>query len=279
MLGKLSSAFTSLGQSPTSSPSPATHYDGARVKTYAGIGSDLAEAGVPVSLADCAVCDAPCHESTETSGHVVVAGMPWDGKPYSKYVEDKYGNLPEWSDAIETDWESDLAGSAQGGRGRVVVVSTGKSDWERDHYVRRKKNKNLWRSADVQDDKSTLSHHLHKCLSDKSAPKGSESTSPLPYISSRADSLIPSIYSSSLISQSNDPDDQTVLVFPDWKVVHEVENSMPGAEELWRGALEWSAGRAGKKSDNPEGIGRRRSWTMPYRAVILLCTLRLVTAN
>jgi hypothetical protein len=73
------------------------------------------------------------------------------------------------------------------------------------------------------------------------------------------------------VSQSTDPSDQSVLVFPDWKVVHEVENSMPGAKELFDGALDWTAGRGGKLSKNPESLGRRRSWTLPYRAVVLLC--------
>lgn len=135
MLGKLSSAFSSLASSRAPSPPPATHYSESRAKAYARLGSELENAGVPVSHADCAACDEPCQDSTETSGHVLETGKPWDGKPYSEYVEEKYGDLPAWSDAIETDWETDLAGSAQGGRGRVVVVSTGKSDWERDHYV------------------------------------------------------------------------------------------------------------------------------------------------
>ncbi len=48
---------------------------------------------------------------------------------------DRYGDLGSLPEGFETDWESELAGSAQGGKGRIVAVSTGKSDWERDHTV------------------------------------------------------------------------------------------------------------------------------------------------
>jgi hypothetical protein len=104
-------------------------------------------------------------------------------------------------------------------------------------------------------------------------PKAPETPEAPAFIASRVQSLLPSIYSSSLISQSTDPTDQSVLVFPDWKVVHEVENSSPGAKELWDGSLDWTAGRGGKLTEHPDSVGRRRSWTLPYRAVVLLCEL------
>jgi hypothetical protein len=83
---------------------------------------------------------------------------------------------------------------------------------------------------------------------------------------------LPSLYSSSLITQSDDPEDQTVLVFPDWKVCLEVENSPKGAAALYKGALDGNLGRAGSASVDPKGIERIQSWILPYRAVILLCT-------
>jgi hypothetical protein len=112
---------------------------------------------------------------------------------------------------------------------------------------------------------------LNNYISSQPVPKAPELAPTPSYIASRVETLLPSIYSSSLVSQSTDPSDQSVLVFPDWKVVHEVENSMPGAKELFDGTLDTSAGRGGKLSENPESVGRRRSWTLPYRAVVLLC--------
>lgn len=142
MFKQLTSALSSLNTSRDTtpplapSPSPPTHHSHIRAEQYAQLANDLQQAGVPVSLADCAVCEHPCSSDEEQgTGLVAEAGGPWSGKSYHKYVEDAYGNLGDWPESIETDWDSDLAGSSQGGRGRVVVVSTGKSDWERDHYV------------------------------------------------------------------------------------------------------------------------------------------------
>ncbi len=82
----------------------------------------------------------------------------------------------------------------------------------------------------------------------------------------------PALYSSSMVSQSDDPTDQMALVFPDWKVCLEVENSPEGAKALWDGALSGTLGRAGRLLQNEgEGVERRRSWVLPYRAIVLLC--------
>jgi hypothetical protein len=136
MLGRLTSAFSSLNPSRAPSPPPSTHNAEARARQYANLADALRQVDVPVSSADCAACETPCaSDANQSASQVVESGGPWTGKPYSEYVEDRYGQLNAWPDSIETDWETDLPGSAQGGRGRVVVVSTGKSDWERDHYV------------------------------------------------------------------------------------------------------------------------------------------------
>lgn len=143
MLGKLSSAFSSLNPSRhTSPPPPPTHDSVLRAKEYALLADKLHSVGVPVSTIDCAACDLPCPTSASdniddgsSAGKIIEVGRPWDGKTYAQYVEDKYGDLGSWPDSIDTDWDSDLAGSAQGGRGRIAIVSTGKSDWDRDHYV------------------------------------------------------------------------------------------------------------------------------------------------
>lgn len=62
-----------------------------------------------------------------------------------------------------------------------------------------------------------------------------------------------------------------MLVFPDWKVVHDVENTSEGAKALFDGALTGTLGRAGRAFKDEGGTERRRSWVLPYRAVVLLC--------
>lgn len=274
MLGKLTSALSSLHNSrDITPPPPPTHDSTIRAKQYAQLAKTLHGVSVPVSLADCSTCEQPCPSEQSSSGaQVLEFGSPWDGRDYPTYVQQKYGFLGEWPESIDTDWDSDLAGSSQGGRGRIAIVSTGTSDWERDHYVGRDSLRTDHpKTYYQQDDKSLLSHHLNKQIMSKSAPSDQKDTPVLPCVSRRSDCVPPSIYSSSLISQSTDPADQTLLVFPDWKVVHELENSSEGAKEIWDGLLTPGVGRSGQKSQRPDTVGRRRSWTLPYRAIILLC--------
>lgn len=139
--------------------------------------------------------------------------------------------------------------------------------------------------ADEQDDKSILSHHLNNQLSAQDQSKPPVDSSPVTYIAARTELAPPSVYSSSLISQSTDPADQSLLVFPDWKIIHELENSPAGAQEIWDGLLAPGIGRSGRKSQQIATVGRRRSWTLPYRALILLCKshysriLQIIHAN
>lgn len=86
----------------------------------------------------------------------------------------------------------------------------------------------------------------------------------------------PALYSSSLVSQSDNCKDQTVLVFPDWKVVSDVENSRAGAKALYDTELGSTVGRAGltlSSGGGGDGVFRKRSHVMPYRAIVLLCEL------
>ena len=128
MFRKISSAVVSLASSPAPQL-PSSHHAPSRAEAYVDLASRLSAADVPVDNSDCMTCDHPCPPGSE--GPEVI----WGGKSYEEYVLDRYGDLGELPEGFDTDWESELAGSAQGGRGRVVVVSTGKSDWERDHTV------------------------------------------------------------------------------------------------------------------------------------------------
>lgn len=67
-----------------------------------------------------------------------------------------------------------------------------------------------------------------------------------------------SLFSSSLISQSADEDKESVMIFPEWKVICEVPNSSSGAHDVFAGL---------NRQTN-----ELKSWTLPYRAVVLLCS-------
>lgn len=135
MFSKLSSAVSSLKSSPAPQLTP-DHNSQARGESYTSLANDLSSFGVPVSHSDCAKCDTPCPPSNGVDGTTSVEiGSIWDGKTYTEYVEEKYGDLGELPIGFDCDWESELTGSAKGGRGRICVISTGRSDWSRDHYV------------------------------------------------------------------------------------------------------------------------------------------------
>lgn len=131
MFGKLSSAISSF----TSGSLPPDHHAPEREKANAALAQKLAEADVPVSESDCISCGLPCPAGASTESGAGTIVEAYSGKPYEEYVEEKYGEIEGLPEGFEQDWDTDLAGSANGGKGRVVVISTGKSDWERDHTV------------------------------------------------------------------------------------------------------------------------------------------------
>lgn len=136
MFAKLTSAVSSLALSSPSTPKPGpSHDDPARISTYLALADQLKACDVPVSTDDCARCDAPCAADGSASDDGGSGTRAWDGQSYDEYVLGRYGELGGLPIDKEVDWDEELAGSSKGGRGRVVVISTGKSDWVRDHTV------------------------------------------------------------------------------------------------------------------------------------------------
>ena len=62
-------------------------------------------------------------------------------------------------------------------------------------------------------------------------------------------------------------DRETVLVFPDYKVLTEVPRSLDGARELWRNSVNPCVTRLGSSSE----LSSIKSWVIPYTCVILIC--------
>lgn len=81
-----------------------------------------------------------------------------------------------------------------------------------------------------------------------------------------------SILSSSLLSSSDSHDIQSVIVLPDFKVVHKVGETKEAASELVESYLRPAVGRAGVSL--PQSV--LRSWPLPYSAVVLLCEPALI---
>lgn len=66
----------------------------------------------------------------------------------------------------------------------------------------------------------------------------------------------------------DDEDHESVLVFPDFKVVTEVRRSVQGAQDLWDSAVNPELGRNGAFLEKSP----LKTWVLPYSCVILLCT-------
>jgi len=141
MFAKITSAVTSRIPGASSNPLPSSHHAAPRAQAYIDLARELKASSVPVDDSDCATCEEPCvpGQEDQAAGAGTVAdgrGPIWGGKAYDQYVLDKYGDLGELPAGFDTDWDSVLAGSGSGGKGRLLVISTGRSDWERDHTVR-----------------------------------------------------------------------------------------------------------------------------------------------
>jgi len=82
-----------------------------------------------------------------------------------------------------------------------------------------------------------------------------------------SDSNRTSVLNGSHRSLSHEDNHETVLVFPDFKVVTEVRRSLQGAQELWDSAVDPSLGRSGAYLEKSV----LKTWALPYSCVILLC--------
>ncbi|KAF7968882.1 hypothetical protein HWV62_28908 [Athelia sp. TMB] len=189
--------------------------------------ASLKDAAVPISLADCRVCPDPCDDE----GH------------------------EDWK--FDVDMETYMLGLKP--YRRQVVISTGKADWPRE----------------VTEASGTLAAYLSEAASAAPAPSKEATalarhTAAQPKakavngIFSAADSTRTAILNGSHHTLSHDPDHDTILVFPDYRVVTEVPQSLAGAKSFWKTAIdpavEWDF-------DNT-----LKTWVLPYSCVILLCS-------
>ncbi|KAI9574914.1 Sucraseferredoxin-like protein [Boletus coccyginus] len=159
----------------------------------------------------------------------------------------------DYSDKISIDMESDMLGSVKPYR-RQVIISTGKSDWPKE----------------VTEADDTLAAFLSSVNEKLQGQKRDKNTQkPLSAgLFTENDTGRLSIQNGSHHSFSQDPSEETVIVFPDFKVIADVPRSPAGAKTLWTTALDPLYGRLGAeyRSDS------LRSWALPYSCVILLCS-------
>ncbi|KAH9045507.1 Sucrase/ferredoxin-like-domain-containing protein [Lactarius pseudohatsudake] len=184
----------------------------------------LEAAGVPVSFADCRTCPNPCEDGHEEYPHRIASMI---------------------------DRTSEMLGSVRPYR-RQVVISTGRSDWKRS----------------VTSEQGSLASYLAAIegaapttLTGFSTPgtlPGTPNSTSLHLPNATLKHTVVSILNGSHDTLSKHYDHETVLIFPDYKVVAEVPRS-----------LDWSP-RPGSSS----GSSAVKSWVIPYACVILICSHR-----
>ncbi|KAI0027048.1 Sucrase/ferredoxin-like-domain-containing protein [Vararia minispora EC-137] len=194
--------------------------------------SPLEAAGVPVSLADCRNCPNPCEE---------------DHEEYPKRIE------------AMIDTTSEMLGSVKPYR-RQVVISTGKSDWERS-------------VTDVEDTLAAYLVALQTRLGGTHTPPSAftpAGPSPVVGIFKDNETHKVSVLNGSHDTISDDCASETVLVFPDYKLVADVRRTLEGARDLWENAVHPAVPRLGAL----DPTSALRTWIIPYACVILICSHR-----
>ncbi|GAA5935162.1 hypothetical protein JCM3775_007220 [Rhodotorula graminis] len=189
----------------------------------------------------------------------------------------------DYPKGFEMDLETTMLGSVNP-LGRQILVSTGKSDWIREVTDDADSIPGLVRAVfdetsaagTPSEKKGLLGKFGAMVLGGDKKKEDEQEGIPGVHPSSAAppaDGVVSSklsILSSSFISSSHEGHRESVIVLPDYKVVHEVEASRAAVGELVKGYLRPEVGRAGAG----ELSGSLRSWPLPYQCVILLCSHR-----
>lgn len=183
----------------------------------------------------------------------------------------------EYPKKFEVDMETYMLGSVKPYRRQVrqfacapvglnmkyfckVVISTGAIDWDKD--VTETPGSLAAFLLEAQPEKKSKSPSTKPDSSDPSeAPKAIEGV----FRSSECTRL--SILNGSHKTLSAEETLETVLIFPDYKVISDVPRSLDGAKGLWTTAL--------NESEQPNEESSFKTWVLPYSCVILLCAFPL----
>ncbi|KAK7470890.1 hypothetical protein VKT23_002306 [Stygiomarasmius scandens] len=192
------------------------------------ITNQLEQSGVPVSEVDCRTCPNPCDQGHES-----------------------------YPARFNVDMESLMLGSVRAYH-RQIVISSGKTDWDRE----------------VTHTSGSLAHYVQKAMDNtKHFPSLLESkqrraSASAPGVFNSSESTQISILNGSHHSLSERSDLETVLVFPDYKLITDVSRSPEGAQKLWETCLDPSIAREGPVIEKSPF----NTWIIPYSVVILLCS-------
>jgi hypothetical protein len=152
--------------------------------------------------------------------------------------------------------------------GIQIVISTGRSDWERE--ITDASGSLAASMAEVTRTRTHKTHH-HSTSNGKSNGhahgKPSRDSRGPAGVFRPSDSARVSTLNGSHRTICDEDDHETVLVFPDFKVVSEVRRSAQGAQDLWDSAVNPELDHNGAFLEKSP----LKTWVLPYSCVILLC--------
>ncbi|KAJ7359752.1 Sucrase/ferredoxin-like-domain-containing protein [Mycena albidolilacea] len=170
-----------------------------------------------------------------------------DCRTCSDPCEDGHGDYPA---RFTIDMETQMLGTVRAFR-RQILISTGTTDWD----------------LEPTRTNGSLAAHVFGAHRRTAITR---STSNVPYISgifNASDSCQISILNGSHKTISDDPDLETVLVFPDFMIVAGVPSSSEGGKTLWNAALDPRIPRILGSIEN-----NFSTWVLPYSVVITFCS-------
>ncbi|KAK7044963.1 Sucrase/ferredoxin-like-domain-containing protein [Favolaschia claudopus] len=174
-----------------------------------------------------------------------------DCRTCSDPCDDGHGEYPA---RFKVDTETQMLGTVSPYR-RQVLISTGTTDWDLEI---------TWTSG-------SLASHISKAYR-RTTNALSTAVSNLPHISGvfgGSESSWISILNASHKTISEDPNLETVLIFPDFMVVTDVPSTREGGKLLWETALDPQIPRV---LGSPET--KLQTWVLPYSCVITFCSHR-----
>jgi len=162
-----------------------------------------------------------------------------------------------------------------------IVISTGKSDWERDITDDRDSLAAALLEVTTSDPQTQIIPPTSVPPTPTSTPRPTTPSKPAPAspppgkgvrpavtgLFHTSDSKRTSVLNGSHRTLCHEDDHESVLVFPDFQVVTEVRRSVQGAHELWESAVDPEIGCDGSYLEK----SILKTWVLPYSCVILLC--------
>ncbi|KAJ6557817.1 Sucrase/ferredoxin-like-domain-containing protein [Mycena capillaripes] len=169
-----------------------------------------------------------------------------DCRTCSDPCEDGHGDYPA---RFKVDMETQMLGSVHPFR-RQILISTAITDWD----------------AEITWTSGSLASYIFRAYRRTAVIPSTDSK--VPHVSgifNATESGLISILNGSHKSISDDPDLETILVFPDFMIVAGVPSSREGAQLLYKTALEV-----------PRVLGSSEAtfntWVLPYSSVITFCS-------